>query len=97
VLGDLPDLMRRLDEMNSTFIPIDKMSFSTAPRMNLCLHDKTVAGKAPGNGFRLLSCFCYSTPRNRYSCGGEKVSSLVFMNIHKEEKLMIGRVEERGI
>jgi hypothetical protein len=89
--------MGGLDQMNSTLIPIDKMPFSTAPRMNLCLHNKAVAGKAPSNGLRLFRCFCYSTPRNGHSCGGKKFPSLIFVNIHKEEKLMVGRVEERGI
>jgi hypothetical protein len=97
VLGDFPHLMWGLNEMNSTLISIYEMPFSTAPRMNLRLYDKAVTGKAPSNGLRLFRCFCYSTSGNRYSCGGEKVPSLVFMNIHKEEKLMVGRVEERGI
>jgi hypothetical protein len=86
-----------LNEMNSTFISIHEMPFSTSPRMNLCLHDKTVTGKAPSNGFRLLGGFSYGTPRNGHSCGGEKIPSLIFVNVHKEEKLMVGRVEERGI
>jgi hypothetical protein len=73
------------------------MPFSTAPGMNLRLNDKAVAGKATSNGLRLFRCFCYSTPWHRHSGGRKKIPSLVFVNIHKEEKLMVGRVEERGI
>jgi hypothetical protein len=64
--------------------------------MNLRLHDKAVARKTPSNGLRLLRRFGHSPAGHRDSGGRKKISSLVFVNIHKEEKLMIGRVGERA-
>jgi hypothetical protein len=62
--------------------------------MDLRLHDKAVAGKTPGNGFRLFRRFGDGSPGYRHSGGRKKIPSLVFVNVHKEEKLMVGRVGE---
>jgi hypothetical protein len=62
--------------------------------MNLCLHHKAVARKTTGNGFGLLRCSGDSSPGHCHPSGRKKIASLVFVNVHKKEKLMMGRVGE---
>jgi hypothetical protein len=94
MLGHIPDLMRGFHQMHPAFVAVLKMALSPTPGMNLRLHDKAVARKAAGNGFRLFCRFGHSPPGHRDSGGRKKIPSLIFVNVHKEEKLMIGRVGE---
>jgi len=46
---------------------------------------------------RLLWSPSHCSTRNRHPRGGQKISGLVLVNIHKEEKLIEVRVVERAV
>ena len=97
MLGHISHLMWSFDQMNPAFVSIRKVPLSPASCVDLSLYHKAVARERSCDGFRLLRCFRYSPPRDRYPRGGKKISGLVLVNVHKEEKLIEGRVVESAV
>jgi hypothetical protein len=97
MLGHISHLMWSFDQMNPTFISIRKVPLSPASCVDLSLYHKAVARKRSRDRLRLLWSPSHCSTRYRYPGGGKKISGLVFVNIHKEEKLIEGRVVERAV
>ena len=97
MLGHIPHLMWSFDQMNPAFVSIRKVPLTPASCVDLSLYHKAVARERSCDRFRLLWSASHCSTRNRHPRGGQKISGLVLVNIHKEEKLMVGRVEESNV